>query len=146
MASKKARELRREYKKAGFLVVESTHRVFKKGFGQPKAEIEIPEGATTKTHPFFFTARVQQREAFKTQFKVVRENNKGLTTIHRKEGSGLKLCRTYWWSGRKLWLLTPKKYMQKMGNVRPSKDFLRQDLPSLTHEQCVDIENALIRL
>ena len=153
MASKKARELRREFRKNGFLVVESMYRRYKKTFGREKVELfpvrgeprESPKDATAKTHPYLFISSVKQVEALETKFKVVREKN-SLVTIHRKNGSGLKPMRTYYWSGRKLWLLTPEDFVRRDVAGKAPEALFRQDLPRLTHEQCVDIENALIRL
>lgn len=153
MASKKARELRREFRKNGFLVVDSMQRTYKKTYGRikletigrEKMEVDVPKKATSKTHPHLYTMSVKQTEASQTKFKVIREKN-SLVTIHHKEGSGLKLCRTYYWSGRKLWLLSMESYMRKGFIPKAPETLFRQDLLRLTHEQCVDIENALIRL
>lgn len=153
MASWRARELRREFKKNGFLVVESTVRTYKRKYGIRKTEIlpatgtvkTIPEGVTSKTHPHLFQCRVRQTEATKTKFKVVRGSN-NLVTIYRKNGTGMKLCATYYWTGRKLRLLTMEEYMRRGFYPKAPTAYERQGLPRLSHEQCVDIENALIRL
>jgi hypothetical protein len=153
MASKKAREFRREFRKNGFIIVDSMRRTYKKMYGRikletvgrEKMEVDVPEKATSKTHPHLYTMSVKQQEATSTKFKVVRGKN-NLVTIHRKNGSGLKLMRTYYWSGRKLHLLSLEGYMRKGVMTRVSEDLFRLDLPRLTHEQCVDVENVLIRL
>ena len=154
MASKKARELRREFKKEGFVTIDSTERIFKKQYGDAKVAVffpsrgeerTIPEGATAQTHPHLFHCRVRQTDAVKTKFKVVRGSN-NLVTIHRKNGTGMKLCATYYWTGRKLRLLTMEEYMRKDFYPKTPMAYDRKGLPRLSHEQCVDIENALIRL
>jgi hypothetical protein len=153
MASKKARELRKEFRENGFIVVESTQRKFKRAYGgvkletigREKMEVDTPKGASSKTHPHLYRMSIKQESVAHTKFKVVRGKN-NLITIHRKNGSGLKLMRIYHWSGRKLHLLSHEGYMCKGFVSRAPEDLFRSDLPRLTHEQCVDIENVLIRL
>lgn len=153
MASKKARELRKEFKKNGFVIVDSMRRTYKNTYGRVKletigkrkAEVDVPEKATSKTHPHLYTMKVRQQEATQTKFKVICGKN-SLVTIYRKNGSGLKLVRTYYWSGRKLWLMTPEDFVRKNVSGKAPETLFDQKLPCLTHEQRVDIENALIRL
>lgn len=144
MATQAARFIRAEMKENGFLVVKSKHRTYKKEFGGPKAEVAVPKNAepSSATH----TCKVRQKEAVDVALKVVRTEN-NVVSIWRKEGSALKGCHPYFWTGRKLRLLTAEQvFRHEIRGIDGMELFRLRDRPHLTHEQLCDIERTLIRL
>lgn len=144
MATQAARFVRAEFRENGFLVVGTKERKYKRTYGPPKAEMSVPKGAPES--PSTHVHVIRQSEVIDAAFKVIRGDN-GVVQIWRKEGSALKGCRSYYWTGTKLRLLTPQMVFHKnIQGVDGMELFKAQGRPGLTHEQLCDIERALIRL
>ena len=145
MATQAARFVRAEMKENGFLVVPSKARTYERKFGAEKVEVHVPKGVepSAATH----TCKVRQKEAVDVAFKVVPPGDNGVVQVWRKNGSGLKPMRTYFWTGTKLRLLTAEQvFRHHIRGVDGMELFKSSERPTLTHEQLCDVERALIRL
>ena len=112
--------------------VKSTVRTYKAVCGQPKFEVNIPEGATAEEHPILFTKRVQQQDAIPTEFDVFPdEEHPGLLKIEKIEGKRRIQCRTY----------QRRQYSVQLAHgLNPLYD----DRFELSHENLCDIEKAYL--
>jgi len=145
MATQAARFVRAEMKENGFLVVPSKARTYERKFGAEKVEVHVPKGVepSSATH----TCKVRQKEVVDTAFKVVPPAPNGVVQIWKKNGSGLKPMRSYFWTGTKLRLLTVEEvFRSKIKGVDSMEVLSGEKRPTLTHEQLCDVERALIRL